>query len=182
MGNELRVPIAPTSRSHGFGSETGLVTVTASSSNCVWSVSNSHSWISFSTLTNGTNSGSFGYTVTANTHSSPRTASFTVGGETFTLTQAGAPCNLALTPANRGHGAGSETGLVAVTVVGGCTWSVGNSNTWIAITAGASGVGSGSFGYSIDRQPNRLRSNGHCHRGRPAFHGYSIGRLLAATR
>ena len=143
-----------TNRSHTAGSETGLVVVTAVSG-CPWSVYNTNTWVSIAPTTNGTGNGSFGYSIQANPTLVARTALVQIAGQVLTLSQAAATCSYVLAPSNRSHSYNAETGLVTVTALAGCSWSVANSNTWITITAGASGSGNGSVGYSMEINPNQ---------------------------
>ena len=58
---------------------------------CVWTASASAGWIDITSGNTGVGDGRVAYTIDANTSSSPRTGSITVGGQTFTINQDGAP-------------------------------------------------------------------------------------------
>jgi len=68
---------------------TGSVTVTTQAG-CAWTVSNVPSWVTITAGNGGTGSGQVSYTAQANTSASSRTGTLAIGGQTFTLTQAGA--------------------------------------------------------------------------------------------
>ncbi len=153
LGATCHYTILPISRAHGFAAATGTVTV-ATIGGCAWTVDNTNSWISIASNTNATNSGTVSYTLPANPTGLTRTGLVTIAGLTFTLSQLPAPCTFAISPTNRIHGSGSETGLVTVTSLIGCNWSVNNTNSWITINSGPVGTGSGLVSYTVLPNPN----------------------------
>jgi len=68
--------------------DTGGVAVNAAS-DCVWDVKSNVSWIQIDSGTLGVGTGNVNYSVLANDLATPRTGTITIGGQTFTLTQAG---------------------------------------------------------------------------------------------
>ncbi|MFN8697415.1 MAG: C10 family peptidase [Burkholderiales bacterium] len=66
----------------------GQIEFTAGS-NCAWTAVSSAAWLTL-TRSSGTGSATIGYSASANSSSSPRTATVTIGRELFTLTQAAA--------------------------------------------------------------------------------------------
>jgi hypothetical protein len=82
----------------------------------------------------------------------------TIGGQTFTIDQAGA-CTYAIAPTSQTVGAAGGTGTpVTVTAAAGCNWSASSSVPWISITSGATGTGSGTVGFSIAPNTSSARS------------------------
>ncbi len=79
----------------------------------------------------------------------PRTAEIRVGGTTVTLTQAGSPCVYALN-VNRTTivSTGDAGGVGNVTSQAGCAWEASSDVPWIVLS-GASGTGTGTFGFTI---------------------------------
>jgi hypothetical protein len=77
--------ITPTSASVAAGASTSFFSVTTTAS-CPWTAASGASWIT-STST-GTGSGTITYSVAANTGTTSRTGTLTVGGQAFTITQA----------------------------------------------------------------------------------------------
>ncbi len=154
--------IDPTSRSHGAGEETGSFAVTAPAG-CAWRASPSASWIRI-TQGSGSGNGTVSYHLEANPGTSPRTGTIDVPGpppvgvaakgawgETFTVTQSGAPaCTYALNPTGRSHGAGAGTGSFTVTAPAGCGWTANPTASWIQVTGGGSGSGNGTVSYRIE--------------------------------
>jgi hypothetical protein len=68
----------------------GTVKVTPNLDDCEWTAVSNNSFITITGVARGAGEGTVTYTVPANTSSNEITGSITVGGETFTLTQAGA--------------------------------------------------------------------------------------------
>lgn len=79
--------ISPTSASYAANASSGSVAVTASSG-CSWTATSNASWLTITSGSSGSGSGNVGYSVAANTTSSPRTGTLTIAGRTFTVSQA----------------------------------------------------------------------------------------------
>jgi len=139
--------ISPTARSHGGGAENATVAVTAASS-CSWTAASNASWIAITSGSSGTGNGTVSYAVTANSTGSQRTGSATIAGQTFSVTQAAAACSYSIAPTSRSHGAGAESGTIAVTTASGCSWTAVSNAAWVAITSGSNGTGNGTVSYS----------------------------------
>ena len=58
-------------------------------------------------------------------------------------------CSFTLTPPSRVVTTSAASGSLIVSTADGCNWTAGSSAAWLTVTAGASGVGSGTVGYSI---------------------------------
>ena len=156
--------ISPTSLSPGSGSSSGnSVTVTPSSSTCGWTAaSNATSWITVASgSSSGTGNGNVTYSVTANTGPA-RNGSITIAGNTFPINQASG-CIYTLSPTSSG----------AISIYGGfgsftvnandsaCDWTVSNKPSWVTITGGSSGTGTGTVVYSVaSNAPNGAPRSG----------------------
>ncbi|HUP02673.1 MAG TPA: BACON domain-containing carbohydrate-binding protein [Bryobacteraceae bacterium] len=57
-------------------------------------------------------------------------------------------CVSSIAPAAVTIGPGGGTGSIAVTAAAGCAWSASSNVSWLTITSGASGTGSGTVGYT----------------------------------
>ena len=164
--------ISPASASLTASSGTGSISVSAGST-CAWSAQSPASWITFTTATSGTGTGSVGYQVAANGDSSSRSATITVAGQPFVVTQAGAACDAVLTPTSQNIVAAGGNGSVDITVPGGCAWSAVPSVSWLTVLTGASGAGSGTITYRADANPG----------GQPRTGTIAVGgRLLTVTQ
>ncbi len=139
--------LSPTNRQHGPGSDSGSVSV-STLAGCAWSVSNTNDWVTITSNLTNTNSASVNYTVASNPTGALRTGFITIAGQAFSVTQLGA-CTFTISPINRQHGPGSDSGLVFVSTLEGCTWSVSNTNDWVTITSSSSKTNNGTATYAL---------------------------------
>src|SRR5439155_12138360 len=108
-------------------------------------------WITITAGASGSGNGTVNYSVALNGTTSSRTATLTIAGKSFTVTQAAAvpSCTYALSPtSNPSVGSAGGSYNVSVTTATGCSWTAASGATWITITAGASGSGNGTVTYS----------------------------------
>src|SRR4051812_47558598 len=128
---------------------TGTVTVTAGTG-CGWTATSNAAWLTISAGASGSGNGTVNYSVAANTGTTSRTGTLTVAGQTFTVTQAGAPCTFTISPttSNLPSSLGAS-GSVTVTAATGCSWTAVSNDAWITVGAGASGTGNGSVSYGV---------------------------------
>jgi len=145
--------ISPTSQTFGAGSGTGSISVTAQTG-CTWTASSGAAWVSITSGASGSGNGTVNFSVQSNTCTGTRTATLTVAGETFTVTQAGVACSYTLSSSSRSFGAVGGTGTVGVTASVGCAWTATSNVPWITITSGASGSGNGTVSYSVQNLPS----------------------------
>ena len=139
--------ISPTSASSAASGATGkLINVTAAAG-CSWTASSGASWITITSGASGTGNGPVAYSVAANNTGSQRSGALTIGGKTFTVTQP--PCSYGISPSASPADSGGGGKTVTVTATSGCPWTASSGASWITITSGASGTGSGPVGYSV---------------------------------
>ena len=120
----------------------------AVSSNVSWTASESVSWLTISGGS-GSNNGSFTINHTANTSTSPRTATVTVSGagvsnQTITVTQAGATVTNFLTVSPSSISPTSSAGNTSIAVSSNVSWTASESISWLTISGG-SGSNNGLF-------------------------------------
>ncbi|MEY2407947.1 MAG: hypothetical protein QOF48_617 [Verrucomicrobiota bacterium] len=151
-GVGCNISVSPAARNHGYGVASNSFTITTGT-NCAWTVGTTNDWMTIVLNPAGTGNGTVGYTVEANPSSLPRTGAVFVADQTLVISQYGSPCAFSIVPSTGSHSAGTETGVVAVTVVNACAWTVSNSNSWITIQSGANGLGSGSVSYWLAANP-----------------------------
>src|SRR5439155_16665838 len=113
---------------------------------CSWTASSPYSWIH--TSSSGSGGGSVTYTVDANTTTSSRSGTISVGNQSFTITQAGLSCTYSLSPTSFSPGSGAQSGSFTVTASAGCPWAAATASGWIH--TGSSGNGNGGVSYTID--------------------------------
>jgi hypothetical protein len=133
------------------------VTVTTTSG-CAWSTTNAAGWVSV-TGGSGTGSGKLTVTVQANTGNT-RSATLTIAGQPFTITQQAAPCSFTVAPTTIQVNNNGGTETITVTTASYCTWTaaVTSGATWLAITSGATGTGNGTVQVSVDRNRDPART------------------------
>ena len=78
-------------------------------------------------------------------------------------------CTYTISPGNQSFGGEGGTGNVSVATEAGCTWSATANASWIGITAGGTGTGSGTVVYSVpanqaaESRTGTLTIAGHSH-------------------
>lgn len=120
------------------------------------------SWIQAPEVT-GVGGGTVGLQmqVAANTGSTSRTATVTVGGRPIRVTQGATACFAELTP-----GAASEPseGIterpVQVNSPSACGWNATSSATWLSVSQGTGRTGPGSFYYAVQANPGATQRVG----------------------
>ena len=58
-------------------------------------------------------------------------------------------CAYSVTPTSQATGAGSGAGTATVNTTGSCAWTARANASWLAVTAGATGAGNGTVGYTF---------------------------------
>ncbi|HLJ51095.1 MAG TPA: SBBP repeat-containing protein [Bryobacteraceae bacterium] len=144
------VTLNPTSTNIVSTGGTGTVSVTATPSDASWTATSNTAWITITSGSSGTGNGSVGYSVAATNSVNARLGTLTIGGQVFSITEAGATPSISLNPTSTTVGSSAATGTVSVTATpADATWTATSNNTsWLSITSGASGVGNGTVGYA----------------------------------
>ena len=140
--------ISPTSSGFPVGGGSAAVTVTAPSS-CNWTTMSNDTWITIVSGGSGKGTATAKYMVAANSSTTARTGSISIGSQTLTVNQDASVCSFTLGAASQSFAAAGGTGGVSVTSPAGCGWSAVSNDAFITITSGASGSGSGTVGYSV---------------------------------
>jgi subtilisin-like proprotein convertase family protein len=114
--------INPASQNVGAGAGSGSFTMTTAAG-CQWQAQSNAGWLT--TSSNGNGSGTVSFNYAANTSTTPRAGQITVGGQTFTVTQAGqaAGCSYSINPASQNFNQSGGTGSFTVTATAGCAWT-----------------------------------------------------------
>jgi Viral BACON domain/Putative binding domain, N-terminal len=138
-------------RSGGSGS----VDVRASSALCTWTAVSTVEWITINSNANGKGSAPVTFTVAATT-GPPRTATVTIAGQHFSVTQAEG-CNYAVSPTTYSVGTSGGTQTVMITTSAGCPWTAASNADWISIgPATGSGTGNVTVTVAAANGPSRL--------------------------
>ncbi|HYM24625.1 MAG TPA: BACON domain-containing carbohydrate-binding protein [Vicinamibacterales bacterium] len=143
--------ISPTNQTVDPAGGAGTVTVTASSPSCTWTAaSNNGDWLTVTSGSSGTGSGTAGFGAAVNSGPA-RTGTLTIAGQTFTVSQGAAPppCTFSISPASQDVPPGGGGGTVTVTAsAANCSWTAASNTPWLTITNGASGTGSGTVTFN----------------------------------
>jgi Divergent InlB B-repeat domain/Secretion system C-terminal sorting domain/Putative binding domain, N-terminal len=133
-----------------------------------WSASSNTSWITITSGSSGTNSGTINVSYLANTGSA-RSGSITVSASgasgsplTITINQAGVSNTpiLSVSPTSRGvsYNSGTTSFSVGNSGNGTLNWSASSNTSWITITSGSSGTNSGTINVSYLANTGSARS------------------------
>ena len=130
----------------------GSITVITAGTGCSWTAVSNAGWLH--TSSSGTGDGAVSYSVDAYTGTNSRNGTITIKGETLSILQAPPPssatCNYVIAPYNAIYTSGVGTGSVDVKADDGCDWTaVSNNASWIQVTGGASGTGTGTVSYTV---------------------------------
>jgi uncharacterized protein (TIGR03437 family) len=149
-GAKCAFGITPTPPTQNFpvGGGNGTFNVQAA---CSWQATSSANWI---TVNTGGNASPVGYTVAANQCVDTRSGTITLvtnlpAPPAFTVTQDGSPANMTLSPGSATVAAADSFGRVTVTTGDFCNWTATADVSWIQITFGTTGTGSGGISYHI---------------------------------
>jgi Putative binding domain, N-terminal len=83
----------------------------------------------------------------------------TIAGQNFTVSQAGQqPCTYSLSSTSQSFKAGAGTASVGVTTGSTCSRTAKSNASWITVTSGSSGTGSGTVNYSVAANQGSSRS------------------------
>jgi hypothetical protein len=155
--------LEPASMSFTSAGGPGSVAVTASHPSCAWSATVSASWISVTSGSQSTGSGSVSYAVEANPSAEARTATLAIGESRQTVSQLGRPpvtCTYEVTPLAATFSNTGGTGSLAVTTAAACGWTAASAADWVVVTGGASGTGPGVVAFSVEanRRPEERQA------------------------
>jgi uncharacterized repeat protein (TIGR03803 family) len=129
----------------------GTVKVAPNFTDCDWTAVSNDGFITVTAGASGAGKGTVSYIVATNATTVPLTGSITIGGETFAIDQAAAPCEFSLGETAASFSSAGGTSNVTVTANGtNCTWKVVVSGTFIQITSDTSGSGSGTVDYTVE--------------------------------
>jgi hypothetical protein len=137
----------------GGGSGTVVLTTGAE---CPWSASSTVPWLTITSPASGMGTATVGFTAAAQSGTA-RTGTLTIGGQTFTVMQAGA-CTFAIAPeVFNADGAGAATSI-AVTAAAGCAWSSSSQAPWLTLRAQGPENGNGAVQVTVAENKGAARS------------------------
>lgn len=146
--------------------QTGSVSVGSSTSSCTWTAVSNSAWITVSSGSSGTRTGSgtVQYSVTQNTTTSSRTGTMTIAGKTVNIQQAagsGMSCDFSLDKNLSNFDYLAQSGNITVTAsAASCPWTAKSNSEWITTISGSSGTGSGNVTFSITMNTSSQQRSG----------------------
>jgi hypothetical protein len=155
---DCTLTISPASHSFAATGGSDNVAVTATRG-CSWTAVSNAPWLRVTSGAAGDGDGTIAYSVDPNPVASARTGLLTVAGRAFTVSQSGAvACTYAIAPTSAVLPQPGAIASVDVVAPAECTWVATTNSSWIVITAGASGTGSGRVIYALSTYIGRAQS------------------------
>jgi hypothetical protein len=123
---------------------------------CSWTSSGVPGWIT-GVPASGTGTTTINFTVAANSEPSSRNANITIGGQTFSVTQAAAACTYSVNPTSHNATAAGGSSTFDVDTTAGCNWTSSGVPAWISGIP-ASGTGPTTINFSVAANTGPARS------------------------
>jgi len=154
-GTNCSYAISPTNAVYAAAGGSSTVSVTASNG-CAWTAVSNDGFITITSGSSGSGHGTVHYTVAGNTNSTEQVGTMTIAGQTFTVTEAGAAgCSFTVSKTNITVMAKGGKGTISVKASAkDCSWTAVSNNSFITITAGANGTGSGKVSFVVPGNTN----------------------------
>lgn len=141
------------------------IDVRASAAQCAWTAAANVPWISILSAREGRGNGSVRFHVDP-TSGPPRVGTVTVAGQTVQIEQ-GTGCTYAIDADTFVlDGSGGER-QIAVTAPAGCSWTAESRTSWISISGGSTGTGSGAVTFRVQPTDGPERSGALIVAGHP---------------
>ena len=140
--------INPASQSVGAGGSNGFNVSVSAAATCTWTATSNESWLTIISGASGVGNGTVRFSVAANAGPA-RSGSATIGGQTFTVSQ-NSGCSYSIDPKSAEFDGSGGSGVIGVTTAAGCQWTAVANASWIRITSGAGGNGSGTVRFTVD--------------------------------
>ena len=146
------ITLSTPSLSFAANGGTGSVAVTTASG-CAWTATSDRAWMSITSGSSGTGSGTVSVAVGPNSAAAERAATLTVGGQAIAVRQDAAQCEIRLSSTSAAFAKDAANGAFTVSATESCAWTVTSRAAWLTIVSGGMGTGDGTVTYSIE--PNR---------------------------
>ena len=136
----------------------------ATASACSWTTHSNAPWITVVSAASGMGGATVVLSAAPNTGGA-RAGTVTIGGQTFDVAQDAfapppPPCTYTISPKTVTVSSKEESGSLAVTAGPTCAWTATPNDSWITITAGASGTGNGTVQYAVSANDNKKQRSG----------------------
>jgi glucose/arabinose dehydrogenase len=83
-----------------------------------------------------------------------------IGGSVQRIVNPTAPCSFTIGPESQSFSASGGSGDLAVTAPSNCAWTAVSNDSWIMVTAGASGTGAGAVSYNVESNAGSTTRSG----------------------
>ena len=144
-GAACDVTLAPTSRTVAAAGGASSTSVNATTG-CAWTATSNTGWLTVTGGASGNGNGTVSFSAAANTSAQGRAGSLTIGGDTLTVNQDGAPCSFTVSPTAPSMSVAGGSLAITVTAGAGCSWTSSSTAAWVVATnSGGSGSGSAEF-------------------------------------
>ncbi len=117
-------------------------------SDCPWTATSDDPWMVITAGASGIGNGTVSFSVYTN-NGPGRMGTLRVAGQPLSVLQDTVPCTYSMNPTQQSFGSDGGTGSVGVTAGSSCAWTTQSDASWLTITAGAIGSGSGTTVYSV---------------------------------
>ena len=148
--------LKPTYYDAGRGPDDVTIQVTATPG-CPWTVTGEPGWVTVAEGRTGSGNGTVRLLLSANTGGS-RSASLTIAGQPFALSQEPGTCTTTIKPASYNSGRGPDEFEIEVIAPSGCPWTATSPVQWARIQSGASGSGTGTVNVRVNPNNEAARS------------------------
>ena len=139
------VTLTPSNTAIGASVTNGTFAV-ASPSYCQWTAVSAASWLVVTAGAAGSGNGTVAYAADRNRETTPRSAAIVVNDKSFVVTQEGeaaVSCDYAVSPVEFTPCMAGTTMTAIVTTQATCSWTAAPTSSWITLTEGQAGTGSG---------------------------------------
>ncbi|MEW6126768.1 MAG: S8 family serine peptidase, partial [Acidobacteriota bacterium] len=114
----------------------GSVNLTTNSTACSWGAFSNAAWIMVTSASGGSGNTTVNFSVAQNLGSA-RAGTITIGGQTFTVNQAGvSTCTYSLSNGSQNFTSGGGSGSFNVITQTACNWTASPNANWVSITSG----------------------------------------------
>jgi hypothetical protein len=119
-----------------------------------WEAQPRVNWITIVSGGSGTGDGTVSYRITANPSVSERVGEIEIEGSVYRVRQGGTGASYSIAPLEATAPAVGAFGTIAVTATPDAPWEVESEQSWLRITSGLSGKGSGEIKYVVSSNPS----------------------------
>ncbi len=142
--------VTPASAAFTKDGGTGSVSV-AAPPGCLWTAASGAAWLTITAGAQGSGDGSVSYTVARHEDPAGRETTMEVAGQSVQVSQSGdvGACQYSVSPVSFSPCLIAPEMTVVVTTSAACPWTAAPDESWISLTHGASGMGSGEIGFRV---------------------------------